>query len=91
MDFLSIYETSSKLIEQSEIFRYVSNTNKIKNLELPNWRFLENIQFIANLFPQLEYLKTGMYRKEIIEITRYLLLNMHHLFFLCITEYLKYV
>jgi len=39
LNSLSIYETSSKLLQQSEIFRYVSNTNKIKNLELPDWRF----------------------------------------------------
>jgi len=64
--------------------------NKIINLDLAESCTLEEIQLIVNLFPRLEYLKSEMYRKELIEITRYLLskdnLKTNHLFFLCITQ-----
>ncbi|CAF2994053.1 unnamed protein product, partial [Rotaria sp. Silwood2] len=88
-NFQSIDETKSKLIQQSEIFRSISNTNKIQNLEIFNCCSLEEIYFVVNLFPKLEYLKTGIYRKEIVPITRCILLKMHHLFYLCITDMSK--
>ncbi|CAF4669958.1 unnamed protein product, partial [Rotaria sp. Silwood2] len=88
-NFQSIDETKSKLIQQSEIFRSISNTNKIQNLEILNCCSLEEIYFVVNLFPKLEYLKTGIYRKEIVPITRCILLKMHHLFYLCITDMSK--
>ncbi len=85
-NFQSIDEIQSKLIQQSETFRSVSNTNKIQHLEILHCCSLEEIQFFVHLFPQLEYLKIGVYRKEIIPITRCLLSKMNHLFFLCITD-----
>ncbi|CAF5084069.1 unnamed protein product [Rotaria sp. Silwood1] len=51
---------------------------------------LNEIQLIVNLFPQLDYLKTRMNRKEIRQITKYLLSKTNdktqHLFFLCISQ-----
>ncbi len=48
------------------------------------------MQLIVNLFPQVEYLKIRMIRKEIEQIIRYLLsknnLKTRRLFFLCISE-----
>ena len=90
LGFLSFNELYSNFIHKTEIFQYVSNTNKIKNLELRDWCTLEKIQVIVNLFPQVEYLKTGIYRKEIEQIIRFLLLKTNtktrHLFFLCLSN-----
>jgi len=48
------------------------------------------MELIINLFPQLEYFKTGIQRTEIVQIMRYLLpknnKKSRHLFFLCISE-----
>ena len=85
-NFQSIDEAKLKLIQQSGTFRSVSNTNKIQNFEILHCCSFEEIQFFVNLFPQLKYLKTGVYRKAIVPITRYLLSKMHHLFILCITD-----
>jgi hypothetical protein len=90
LDLLCINENSLKLLEQTYNFQYVSLRNKIKNLELRVRCSLEEIQLFINLFPQLEYLKTGIKRKEILQIIRYLLSKTNnrtrHLFFLCISQ-----
>ncbi|CAF5028218.1 unnamed protein product, partial [Rotaria sp. Silwood1] len=90
LDLLSMKEIKSNFIEQSENFQYVSKINKIKNLIIREWCSLNQIQLIVNLFPQLEYLKTSMNRKEINQIIRYLLSKTNnktqHLFFLCISK-----
>jgi len=90
LDHLSTYETSLKLIQESDAFQYLSNKNKIINLEIRLWCSLEEIQLIVNLFPKLEYLKIGVCRKEIEQIVRYLFTNNNnktcHLFFLCISQ-----
>jgi hypothetical protein len=83
---LSINETCSKLIKQTDIFRYVFKTNKIRNLEF-NCPTLKDMQFLVDLFPRLEYLKIGMDKQTIEEILRFLFTNrnkLSHLFFLCI-------
>ncbi len=81
---------NSELIQQSRTFQYVSNTNKIKYLDLRYNCTLEKIQLIVNLFPKLEYLKTGIKKEEINEIVRFILTNNNtqtgDLFFLCISE-----
>jgi len=90
LDLLSLYETNSKLIKQSESFQHVSKSNKIQHFDLRDLCSLEKIKLIINLFPQLEYLKTGMNRKEIEQIIRYLFRKANnkarHLVFLCISE-----
>jgi hypothetical protein len=89
-DSIPLRETNSKLIKQSESFQHVSKTNKIQNLNLRGRCSMEKIQLIVNLFPQLESLKTGMNRKEIGQIIRYLFSKTNnktrHLLFLCISE-----
>jgi hypothetical protein len=90
LNFLSFNDPYSRLISTTDIFHYVSKTNKIQNLELHDWCSLEKIQLIVNLFPQVEYLKTGINRKEIQQIIRFLLLKTKnqtsHLVFLCISH-----
>jgi hypothetical protein len=85
-----LYETNFKLIEQSDIFQYVSKRNQIKNLDLHGDCTLEKIQLIVRLFPQLEYLKSDMNKKELAQILRFLLsktnMKTRHLFFLCISK-----
>ncbi|CAF4786954.1 unnamed protein product [Rotaria sp. Silwood1] len=74
----------------NDIFEYISKTNKIKNLDIKSLCTLDLIKLIMNLFPKLEYLKTGIYRKEFKEIIQYILSknnnNTCHLCLLCITE-----
>ncbi|CAF1134906.1 unnamed protein product [Rotaria sordida] len=89
-DVIIFNETNSKLIQQNNIFQYVSKINKIKNLEIHQSSTLEEIKMIVNLFPQLEYFKTKMIRKEIELIIRFLLSKnnhqIYHLYYLCILE-----
>ncbi|CAF3828681.1 unnamed protein product, partial [Rotaria sp. Silwood1] len=89
LDLLPLYETNLKVLYQNEIFQYVSNENHIQNLDLRHWCTLKHFQLIMNLFPQIEYLKTGMERKEIQKIIKFLFSKTnnrtYHLFFLCIS------
>jgi len=47
-------EINSNVTQQSQIFQYVSNINKIKYLDLHVDYTLEKIQLIVNLFSKLE-------------------------------------
>ncbi|CAF4984237.1 unnamed protein product [Rotaria sp. Silwood1] len=93
LDFLSLNEIYLKLIEQNEIFRYVSNTNKITNIDIGEKCTLEIFQLIMYLFPQVEYLKIRINKKEINQIIRYLFSKttnkIRRLFFLCISQISK--
>jgi len=90
LDILFHHDMNLELIQQSEIFRNVSTTNQIKNVELRDCCSLEQIQLIIHLFPQMQYLKTGMNKNEIRKITRCLLSKTNDktcsLFFLCISK-----
>ncbi|CAF3800333.1 unnamed protein product [Rotaria sp. Silwood1] len=90
LDFLSLNEIYLKLIEQNEIFRYVSNTNKITNIDIREKCTLEIFQLIIYLFSQVEYLKIRINKKEINQIIRYLFSKntdkIRRLFFLCISQ-----
>ncbi|CAF0998854.1 unnamed protein product [Rotaria sordida] len=88
-NFQSIDQTKLKLIEQSETFRSLSNTNKIQNLQILHCCLFDEIQFFIKLFPQLESLQIAVFRKQIIQIIRCLLSKMDHLFFLHITDIIK--
>ncbi|CAM4969866.1 unnamed protein product [Rotaria socialis] len=89
LKLISLNENNIRLIQQSENFQYVSKTNQVKHLDLFQLCEFNQIELIINLFPQLEYLKTGINYKEIQQITRYLLSKTsnkaQHLFFLCIS------
>jgi hypothetical protein len=78
------------LIYQSQTYQYVSNTNKIKYLDIHGDCSSERIQFIVCLFPKIEYFKTGVKKEEINHIVRFLVIkNMRQssrLFFLCMSE-----
>ncbi|CAF3675670.1 unnamed protein product [Rotaria sp. Silwood1] len=90
LGLLPMKETDLQLIKQSEHFQYISKTNKINYLDIRQLCTLNQMQLIIKLFPQLEYLKTRMKRKEIGLITKYLVLKTNkraqHLFSLCISE-----
>ncbi|CAF3780792.1 unnamed protein product, partial [Rotaria magnacalcarata] len=62
----------------------------VKNLEIRKDCLLKEIQMIANLLQKLEYLKSGMNRKEMRSIIRYLIKKSNgripNLFFVCISE-----
>lgn len=77
-------------IQQSESFKFVSNTNIIKNLILNQMCSLEKVKLIVALCPRLEHLQTGMIRKKLNLIVQFLLLKSNHntrkLFFLRITK-----
>ncbi|CAF1244249.1 unnamed protein product [Rotaria sp. Silwood1] len=88
---LSLDKTSSKLIQKSRTFQYVSKANKITNLELLNWcTTLEEIKLIFKLFLQIEYLKISIDKKEIEQIIRFLFSKpnnkIYHLFSICISR-----
>ncbi|CAF1506325.1 unnamed protein product [Rotaria sordida] len=89
-DSFVLDEMNMKLFEQSKLFEYVSNTNTIKNLEIRNDCLFKQIQLIVNLLPKLEYFKSGMNRKEIGNIIRFLITKpnnkIQNLFFICISE-----
>ncbi|CAF3997641.1 unnamed protein product [Rotaria sordida] len=89
-DSFVLDEINMKLFEQSKLFEYVSNTNTIKNLEIRNDCLFKQIQLIVNLLPKLEYFKSGMNRKEIGNIIRFLITKpnnkIQNLFFICISE-----
>ncbi|CAF4864782.1 unnamed protein product, partial [Rotaria sp. Silwood2] len=75
LDHVSFSDINLNVIKQNEVFQYVSKRNKIKILDFCVWCSLNEIQLVMNLFPQLEYLKIGMNRKEIQSIIRFLLLK----------------
>ena len=89
---LFLNSTCSKLIKQTDMFRHVLKTNKIKNLEF-NCPTLEVMEFTIDLLPRLEYIKFGMDKQKFKEIIRFLFTNLNtklnHLFFLCIDRVSK--
>jgi hypothetical protein len=85
----SIDQNQLKLIEQNEIYRSLSNTNQIENLQILHCCSFDEIRFFIHLFPQTESLQTGILRKEIVEIIRCILTEMDHLFFLHITDIIR--
>ncbi|CAF1183921.1 unnamed protein product, partial [Rotaria sordida] len=90
LDFLSFNGINLELIEQNEIFQFVSNTNKIKTIEIRESFTLENFQMIINVFLQVEYLKIVMNRNQINQIIRFLSSKINNktcrLCFLCISQ-----
>ncbi|CAF4946187.1 unnamed protein product, partial [Rotaria sp. Silwood1] len=90
LNYLSVKNINLNLIKESKIFQYVSNTNKIKNLDFRDCDSLNQVQLIVNLFPRLESLKIGMNKKEIEQIIKFLLSKSNtktqHLFLLCISN-----
>jgi hypothetical protein len=69
----TINENYLELIQRNNLLQYVSTTNKIKNVQICSWSRFENIQFLVRLFPRMEYLETGVDRKQIEQIMQYLI------------------
>ncbi len=52
----SIKETNSKLLQQTETFRLLSETNKIRNVTIRERYSIENIKLLVTLCPRMQYL-----------------------------------
>jgi hypothetical protein len=90
LDSILLYDTTSTLIEQNEIFRIVSNTNIVTNVTIVEESKSDKIQLLVALFPRLEHLKINLYDENFESIARFLLSNANsntwHLSSLCIPE-----
>ncbi|CAF5002436.1 unnamed protein product, partial [Rotaria sp. Silwood1] len=86
---ISFNQNNFMLIQQNETFIYVSKINQVKSLDVRESCTLECIEMIMNLFPQIEYIKTGLNKKEIEPIGRFLFSKInkkiYKLLFLCIS------
>jgi hypothetical protein len=60
-------------LEESEIFRLVSNQNKIQNITITNHYSLKTIKLLINLFPRLQHLTIGISRPSLEPTIRFLL------------------
>jgi hypothetical protein len=85
---MAMSEKEYESIQQSESFRFVSNTNIIQNVHYGGCQ-LKHAKILVALFPRLTNLRTGMPRKEVNIILQFLLSKMnnntHQLSFLCIS------
>ncbi|CAF1160574.1 unnamed protein product [Rotaria sordida] len=79
----SITESNSMLIQQSETFRLVSNTNKITNVTIKEKYSFENIKLFVTLCPRMQNLTIDIYTQHLESIIRFILLktkiNIPHL------------
>ncbi|CAF1342622.1 unnamed protein product [Rotaria sp. Silwood1] len=86
---ISFNQSNFMLIQQNETFIYVSKMNQVKSLDVRESCTLECVEMIMNLFPQIEYIKTGLNKKEIEPIGRFLFSKINKkiskLLFLCIS------
>ena len=80
-NFQSIEYDRLKLIEQRGIYRSLSNTNQIENLQILHCCCFFEIQFFVHLFPRVKSLQTSVMRKEIVLISRCVFTEMDHLVF----------
>jgi hypothetical protein len=87
--FQWIYRYQLKSVEDSEIYQSISKTNQTKNLQICHCCSLDEIQFFIRLFPKIESLQIGIMEKEIVEMTRCILIEMDHLFFFHITNIIE--
>jgi hypothetical protein len=86
-DLISFNETDFQSIQKTDSFQYVSKMNQLKTLDISETSLLKQIQIFINLFPRLERLKTGVIKREIVHIIRFLLSKETcHLFFLCLLK-----
>lgn len=87
---LSSWRIRYKSIEENEDYQYILTTNKIQHLTIDRCDSYEMIKWIVKLFPKLQYFQSGINRKEIVPIVRYLLRKhenkLANLFLMCITK-----
>jgi len=89
-DLICFHQNTAASIQEDKEFLFISNVNKVKRLDIRETCTLKEVQMLANLFPQLQYLQTGMNKKQIKEIISFLLSKTNtktsQLSFLCIKE-----
>jgi hypothetical protein len=85
------YRTDSVSIQQSDIFRIVSNTNTITNVTITEKITLGEIELLTALFPRMEYLTINVHDETWKSILEFLLSrfnnNTRYLSLLCISYY----
>ncbi len=83
----SVTETNSISIQQSEMFRLVSNTNTIRNVTIREKYSSENIKLFVALCPQMEHLTIDIYIHDLESSVKFILskskTNIQHLCLLC--------
>jgi hypothetical protein len=84
---MSFYRNDYMSIEQSETFRFVSNTNMISDATFKESCTLEKLQLLVVLCPRLQRLTINTLERDLKPMTRFLLertnQNTSHLFSLC--------
>jgi hypothetical protein len=84
---MPFYRNDYISIEQSETFRFVSNTNMITDVTFKERCSLEKLRLLLALCPRLQYLTIQTFMKDLGPMTRFLLertnQNTRHLFSLC--------
>jgi len=81
----SVIDTEYASMEKNESYKSLSNINNIKYVCIKDMCDLEQVKIIVNLCPQLEHFTTGIVRKDLEALLRFLLSNnISQLFFLCI-------
>ncbi|CAF3532321.1 unnamed protein product [Rotaria sp. Silwood1] len=87
-DSQSIDKSNSMMIQQSETFRLVSNTNNITNVTIKERYSSENTELFVALCPRMQYLTIDIYAQYLESIMRFILLktkhNIQYLYSICI-------
>lgn len=85
LDSISIDNGEFTFTEQNQSFRYVSNSNIIRNIILQEKCSLEKVKILRALCPHLENLTIGIDRKNLSSIIEFLLSpsNARQLHLLC--------
>ncbi|CAF5069055.1 unnamed protein product [Rotaria sp. Silwood1] len=90
LDSILLYQRSSFLIEQNEIFQKVSKMNTITSVTIGNETTLEEIQLVVALFPRLKCLTINLDKEDLKTIARFLLSkpnnNTDYLSTLCVSK-----
>ncbi|CAF1415821.1 unnamed protein product [Adineta steineri] len=74
-DSLLFNRKTSLSIEQSEMFQFVSKTNRIKQLTIKKEISFDKIKLCVHLFSRLESLTINLYEKDLKSIVRFILLE----------------
>ncbi|CAF4557071.1 unnamed protein product, partial [Rotaria sp. Silwood2] len=72
-DSICFCKNTATSIQQNQGCFHVSNVNKIERLDIRETCTLEEIKMLVSLFSQLQYIQTGMNKKEIKQILTFLL------------------
>lgn len=90
LEALIVDEPTLNLRRKRKNFKYIASTKKIKDLRINARCSLKKMQFLAYLFPNLDYLTTSFSKNEVRDVFRLVLTKPHqilqNLFFLRINS-----